>query len=162
MKLSKNKIPKLLKSKYQTKKRFMKKKNSNKRFGNHKRTFRKKKLTNIRQKSVKNYLRNKKGGVKTLENRQAEAAEKNRIRQAEAAEKNRIRQAEAVERKRIRSENRVGDSEERRNRVDSAVANITGIRKHNNTLIEENRKAREELEALSPVVALRHCIQASK
>ena len=60
MKLSKNNIPKLLKSKHQTKKHYKKKNNKSKRVNNKKRTFRKKKVTNLRQKSVKNYLKWKK------------------------------------------------------------------------------------------------------
>ena len=56
MKLSKNKIPKLLKSKHQSRKRCRKKKIHSKN-GN---TFRKRKVTNLRQKTLKRYL---KGGT---------------------------------------------------------------------------------------------------
>ena len=62
MKLSKNKIPKLLKSKYQSKKRYRKKIKLSKKSNLN--TFRKNKITNLRQKTVKNHLKKKniKGG----------------------------------------------------------------------------------------------------
>ena len=63
MKLSKNKIPKLLKSKYQSKRRYRKKKGKNNKSKHSKKNTRKhNKVTNIRQKTMKNNLKG--GGEK--------------------------------------------------------------------------------------------------
>ena len=63
MKLSKNKIPKLLKSKYQSRKQNNNNNNKNKRCSNKRNTFRKKRITNLRQKSLKKKLQDGGGEI---------------------------------------------------------------------------------------------------
>ena len=64
MKLSKKNLPKLLKSIYQSKKHYRNEnKKDSKMINNKKKSFRKRKIKNLKQQSVKNYLKYHKGGA---------------------------------------------------------------------------------------------------